>query len=100
MTIVVLLLSACVGSFDPFVATNGVLGGLVAITASSPMVETEGSFVIGVLSGFLVFYGSKLVLRLKVRYFRAAQAFCFCFCKEAILNPTLKFFAVWVRLFQ
>lgn len=60
-------LCACC-SFDPFVATNGILGGLVAITASSPMVETEASFVIGVLSGVLVFYGSKLVLRLKVRY--------------------------------
>lgn len=53
-------------SFDPFMATNGLLGGLVAITASSPMVETEGSFVIGFLSGFLVFYGSKLLLSFKV----------------------------------
>lgn len=54
-------------SFDPFMATNGVLGGLVAITASSPMVETEGAFVIGVVSGVLVIYGSKLLLKLMVR---------------------------------
>ena len=47
-------------------AVNGLLGGLVAITASSPMVETEGSFVIGFLSGVLVFYGSKLLLKFKV----------------------------------
>ncbi|CAM9284939.1 unnamed protein product, partial [Hapterophycus canaliculatus] len=53
-------------SFDPFMATNGVLGGLVAITASSPMVETEGAFVIGVVSGVLVIYGSKLLLKLMV----------------------------------
>ena len=55
-------------SFDPFMAANGILGGLVAITASSPMVRTEGSFVIGVLSGVLVFYGSKVLLRVKVGY--------------------------------
>lgn len=54
-------------SFDPFMATNGVLGGLVAITASSPMVETEGAFVIGVASGALVVYGSKLLLKFRVR---------------------------------
>lgn len=48
-------------------ATNGLLGGLVAITASSPMVETEGSFVIGCVSGVLVFYGSNLLLKFKVR---------------------------------
>ena len=53
-------------SFDPFMAVNGLLGGLVAITASSPMVETEGSFVIGCLSGVLVFYGSGLLLKMKV----------------------------------
>lgn len=53
-------------SFDPFMATNGLLGGLVAITASSPMVETEGSFVIGFVSGVLVFYGSRLLLKFKV----------------------------------
>eukprot|EP00752_Nemacystus_decipiens_P012426 g11008.t1 len=53
-------------SFDPFMAVNGLLGGLVAITASSPMVETEGSFVIGFVSGALVFYGSNLLLKFKV----------------------------------
>lgn len=52
--------------FDPFMATNGVLGGLVAITAGSPMVETEGAFVIGVLSGVLVFYGNSWLIKMKV----------------------------------
>lgn len=47
-------------------ATNGLLGGLVAITASSPMVDTEGAFVIGAASGVLVFYGSGWLLSLKV----------------------------------
>ena len=56
-------------SFDPFVTSNGVLGGLVAITASSPMVRTEGSFVIGLVSGLLVFYGSRMLLSFKVRDF-------------------------------
>ena len=57
----------CICSFDPFMATNGILGGLVAITASSPMVETEGAFVIGFASGALVFFGSNLLLKLKAR---------------------------------
>lgn len=47
-------------------ATNGLLGGLVAITASSPMVETEGAFVIGVLAGVLEFYGSGWILKVKI----------------------------------
>ncbi|CAN0450974.1 unnamed protein product, partial [Laminaria digitata] len=55
------------GSFDPFMTTNGVLGGLVAITASSPMVETHGAFIIGLVSGALVFHGSKLLLVVKAR---------------------------------
>ncbi|CAM9854619.1 unnamed protein product [Ectocarpus sp. 12 AP-2014] len=53
-------------SFDPFMATNGMLGGLVAITASSPLVQAEGAFVIGVVSGALVFYGSKLLIKFKI----------------------------------
>ncbi|CAN0377265.1 unnamed protein product [Ascophyllum nodosum] len=53
-------------NFDPFVTSNGVLGGLVAITASSPMVRTEGSFVIGLVSGLLVFYGSRMLLSFKI----------------------------------
>ncbi|CAM9483938.1 unnamed protein product [Pylaiella littoralis] len=53
-------------SFDPFIATNGLLGGLVAITASSPMVETEGAFLIGVISGALVFYGSRMTLKFQI----------------------------------
>lgn len=52
--------------FDSFMATNGVLGGLVAITASSPMVETEGAFMIGLVSGIAVFYGNWWLLRMKV----------------------------------
>lgn len=54
-------------SFDPFMATNGLLGGLVAITASSPLVETEGAFVIGFVSGALVFYGSNTLLKFQAR---------------------------------
>ena len=44
------------------------LGGLVAITASSSMVDTHGAFFIGMVSGVLVFYGSKLMLMVKARY--------------------------------
>lgn len=60
-------------------ATNGMLGGLVAITASSPLVQAEGAFVIGVVSGALVFYGSKLLLKFKVRTESPTAVVChFC----------------------
>lgn len=56
-------------SFDPSTTINGVLGGLVAITASSLMVETHGALIIGLVSAALVFYGSKLLLKVQVRYY-------------------------------
>lgn len=75
-------------SFDPFVTTNGVLGGLVAITASSPMVETHGAFIIGLVSGALVFYGSKLLLKLKARH---GELVC-CMRIESVVSCCL-----WLR---
>ncbi len=40
---------------------NGVLGGLVAITAGCAYVDTTGAAIIGVIAGFVVFYGSHFV---------------------------------------
>jgi len=44
-------------------ATNGVLAGLVGITASCSTVEPEGAFVIGIISAFVYLYSSKMLLK-------------------------------------
>lgn len=54
---------------DPSLGTfvNGILGGLVAITASSAYVDLREAFLIGFVSGFIVVFGEQFVLpRLKI----------------------------------
>ncbi|MEC4815185.1 MAG: ammonium permease [Scytonema sp. PMC 1069.18] len=45
---------------------NGILGGLVGITASSAFVDLGGSAFIGLISGFIVIYGKNLLDMLKI----------------------------------
>ncbi|MDJ0676663.1 MAG: ammonium transporter [Calothrix sp. MO_167.B42] len=45
---------------------NGILGGLVGITASSPYVDLKGAMLIGLISGFIVILGEKVVENLKI----------------------------------
>ncbi|CAM9640531.1 unnamed protein product [Discosporangium mesarthrocarpum] len=45
---------------------NGILAGLVAITACGPLVEPEGAFVVGVVASLVLFLGSALLLRFKI----------------------------------
>ncbi len=40
---------------------NGILGGLVGITAGCAFVETTGAVLIGLVAGLLVFYGNYLI---------------------------------------
>jgi len=42
------------GHPDPSMAVNGMLAGLVAITAPCAFVDTKGAFVIGIIAGLLV----------------------------------------------
>ena len=42
------------GKPDPSMAANGMLAGLVAITAPCAFVDTIGAFVIGLIAGFIV----------------------------------------------
>jgi Amt family ammonium transporter len=45
------------GKFDPGMMANGLLAGLVAITAPSAFVNSIGSVAIGTIAGILVYYG-------------------------------------------
>jgi Amt family ammonium transporter len=42
------------GKPDPSMAANGMLAGLVAITAPCAFVDTAGAFIIGLIAGFIV----------------------------------------------
>ncbi len=51
---------------DPEMIINGILGGLVGITAGCYYVGEAGALIIGVISGLLVFYGTALMEKLKL----------------------------------
>ncbi|CAB1096928.1 unnamed protein product [Ectocarpus sp. CCAP 1310/34] len=51
------------GYWDTGSALNGILTGLVSITAGSGTYEPEGAFVVGALGGVLYFFASNLLLR-------------------------------------
>lgn len=54
------------GYWDAGSANNGLLSGLVGITAGCSTCEPEGAFVIGVVSGFVYTFASKALVALKV----------------------------------
>ncbi|CAM9899700.1 unnamed protein product, partial [Heterosigma akashiwo] len=67
------------GFIDPEAANNGILGGLVAITASCAVVDPEGAFVVGLVAGATYFGAAKLLLRLGVDdVVNAAPVHAFC----------------------
>lgn len=52
--------------FDTRGVNNGILSGLVAITAGAPLINPEGAFVIGVVSAGVYYASAGLLLRLKI----------------------------------
>ncbi|CAM9201589.1 unnamed protein product [Laminaria digitata] len=52
--------------FDTRGVNNGILSGLVAITAGAPLVNPEGAFVIGVISAGVYYMSAKLLLKLRI----------------------------------
>ncbi|NJO07462.1 MAG: ammonium transporter [Chloroflexaceae bacterium] len=54
------------GQWRLITTLNGVLGGLVAITASCNVVDQFGALVIGMVGGILVTYGTEWLARLKI----------------------------------
>ena len=51
------------GKFDPGMMANGLLAGLVAITAPSAFVNSIGSVIVGTIAGILVYYGYNFIDR-------------------------------------
>lgn len=54
------------GKVDPSMTINGVLAGLVAITAGCAYVSEWSAIIIGVISGFIVIYATLFIDNLKV----------------------------------
>ncbi|CAM9168527.1 unnamed protein product, partial [Scytosiphon promiscuus] len=52
--------------WDGGAANNGLLAGLVGVTAGCSTCEPEGAMVIGIVSGFVYTYASKLLAKLQV----------------------------------
>jgi len=67
------------GVIDPGTICNGILGGLVGITAGCASVEPEGAMFIGLISSLVYFGSSKMLLKLKVDdVVNAAPVHYFC----------------------
>ncbi|CAN0197190.1 unnamed protein product, partial [Hapterophycus canaliculatus] len=65
--------------WDGGAANNGLLAGLVGITAGCSTCEPEGAMVIGIVSGFVYTYASKLLIKLQIDdVVDAIPVHCFC----------------------
>ena len=53
-------------NLNPVYIVNGLLAGLVSITASCNNVENYSAIVIGIIAGFWYIFSSWLLLRLKI----------------------------------
>jgi len=53
-------------SYDLTMAMNGALGGLVGITAGTSVVEPWAALIIGIISGWVYYGFSKLLIKLKI----------------------------------
>ncbi|CAN0109450.1 unnamed protein product [Pylaiella littoralis] len=67
------------GYLDVGNATNGILAGLVSITAGCSTFEPEGAFIVGSIGGGVYFLSSNLLLRIRVDdVVNAAPVHLFC----------------------
>lgn len=75
----VLLTKLNLGIWDTGSANNGVLAGLVGITAGCSVTNPEGAMIIGIVAGFVYIYSSKLLLKLRIDdVVNAAPVHAFC----------------------
>jgi Amt family ammonium transporter len=54
------------GKFDSMAGGNGILAGLVGITASAPLVSPLGAIIVGMVSGVVYVLSSRLLVHLRV----------------------------------
>ncbi|CAM9695684.1 unnamed protein product [Phaeothamnion confervicola] len=64
--VLVLLVKLVENKFDSSYVNNGLLAGLVAITAGCPVVTPEAAVIIGAVAGGVYFFGSKILLWLRI----------------------------------
>lgn len=62
-----LLLKVKHGYWDVGNATNGILAGLVSITAGSGTYEPEAAFVVGLVGGLVYFLSADFLVKIRVR---------------------------------
>eukprot|EP00752_Nemacystus_decipiens_P007497 g6698.t1 len=64
--VMVVLLKILEKKFDTRGVNNGILSGLVAVTAGAPLVEAEGAFVIGVVAAVVYYTSASFLLKLQI----------------------------------
>jgi len=64
--VVVILGRIAEGHFDPALCCNGILAGLVSITAGCSVIEPELSFVTGLIGGFIYYGASRMLIWMKI----------------------------------
>jgi Amt family ammonium transporter len=62
-TLVTWIRSGSKKSVDPLMVANGMLGGLVAITAGCAVVDTYGAILLGLVAGVVDYYGTMFLER-------------------------------------
>jgi len=60
------------GIYRPECSIYGLLGGIVSVTAGCHVLPASAVMIIGIMAGFIVFYGNELL----ARYFRIDDAVC------------------------
>lgn len=64
--VMVVALKVLEKKFDTRGVNNGILSGLVAITAGAPLINPEGAFVIGVISAGVYYCSADMLLKLGI----------------------------------
>lgn len=54
------------GHFDPALCCNGILAGLVSITAGCSVIEPELAFVTGLIGGLIYYGASRMLIKMKI----------------------------------
>lgn len=64
--VMVVVLKIVEKKFDTRGVNNGILAGLVSVTAGAPLIDPEGAFVIGVVSAGVYYSSAGLLVKLRI----------------------------------